>query len=96
MNDALSPTFLAGVKKDKKGELKGSALTTAERFEELKGEISETILSIATQMKSGAASATPLLHRGKLPCEYCEMKYICRRVEHREEKDNEGGNEQDG
>ena len=92
MNDALSPSFLAGIKKDKKGALSGKALTTAERFDEIKSEISETIISIATEMKSGAASATPLLHKRSLPCDYCRMKHICRRVEHRTEK-FEGGSE---
>ena len=92
MNDALSPAFLAGVKKDKKGALAGKALTTAERFEELKSEISETILAIAHEMKSGAASATPLLHKRSLPCDWCEMKHICRRIERSEQKTSEGGN----
>ncbi len=93
MNDALSPAFLAGVKKDKEGVLKGKALTTLERFDALKEEISDTILSIATEMKSGAASADPLLHKRSLPCDWCEMKHICRRIERREQKNGEGGNE---
>jgi len=93
MNDALSPAFLAGVKKDKKGALAGKALTTAERFDELKVQISDTILSIATDMKSGAASADPLLHKRSLPCDWCEMKHVCRRIERSEQKQTQGGNE---
>ena len=93
MNDALSPAFLAGIKQNKNGTLAGKALTSAEKFDELKTEISETILSIANEMKSGAASATPLLHKRSLPCDYCEMKHICRRIEKSAQKTNEGGNE---
>ena len=93
MNDALSPAFLAGVKKDRRGTLAGKALTSAERFDELREEISETILSIATEMKSGAANADPLLHKRALPCDYCEMKHICRRIERSAQKQSEGGNE---
>ena len=76
-----------------KGALAGKALTTAERFDELKGQISDTILSIATDMKSGAASADPLLHKRSLPCDWCEMKHVCRRIEHSEQKQTQGGNE---
>lgn len=93
MNDALSPAFLAGIKQNKNGTLAGKALTSAEKFDELKTEISETILSIANEMKSGAASATPLLHKRSLPCDYCEMKHICRRIEKSAQKNGEGGNE---
>ena len=81
MNDALSPSFLAGVKKDKKGALTGKALTSYEKFDELRAEIEETIVSIAEKMKNGEASATPLLHKKALPCDYCEMKPVCRRLE---------------
>ena len=81
MNDALSPSFLAGVKKDKKGELVGKALTSYEKFSEIREQIEETITSIAEQMKCGSANADPLLHKKTLPCDFCEMKPICRRLE---------------
>ncbi len=81
MNDALSPSFLAGVKKDKKGALVGKALTSFEKFDEIRAEIENTITSIAEEMKRGSADAEPLLHKKTLPCDYCEMKPICRRLE---------------
>lgn len=81
MNDQLSPKFLAGVKKDKKGVLSGKALMSAEGFETLREEIEKTIIDIADKMKSGRADAEPLVHKGASPCDWCEMKPVCRRVE---------------
>ena len=79
MNCDLSPKYLAGIKQNKSGELSGSALTSAEDFEVLRGEIEEVITSIAAEMKSGIANAYPLVHGGTSPCDYCEMKPVCRR-----------------
>lgn len=79
MNKDLSCDFLAGVKQNKNGELSGSALTTAEEFEALRSEIEEVITSIAAEMRSGAANASPLTIGRSSPCDYCEMKPVCRR-----------------
>ncbi len=81
MNDNLSADFLAGVKKGKKDALSGKALTSAEKFEELRAEIEQTIISIAEKMKSGKADAKPMIHKGTSPCDWCEMKPVCKRME---------------
>ena len=98
MNDSLSPDFLAGVKQDKKGALTGKALTSAEKFAELRSEIEQTIISIATEMKSGKADAKPLTYKGSSPCDWCEMKPVCKRIENTAcavRKDTENGKNMD-
>ncbi|MBO5415763.1 MAG: PD-(D/E)XK nuclease family protein [Clostridia bacterium] len=84
MNDELSPKFLAGIKKDKKGALSGKALMSADAFELLRDEVERTIISIAEKMKSGQANAIPLTHKGESPCDWCAMKPVCRRIERKE------------
>lgn len=91
MNDELSPKFLAGIKKDKKGTLSGKALMSAEGFDFLRDEIERTIISIAERMKSGHADALPLTHKGVSPCDWCEMKPVCRRIERKDFAPADGG-----
>ncbi len=81
MNDELSPDFLAGVRKNKKEQLSGKALTSADDFVKLRNEIEEIIISIAKEMKAGKADAEPLIHNKKSPCDWCKMKPVCRRTE---------------
>jgi ATP-dependent helicase/nuclease subunit B len=83
MNDELSPAFLAGVKKNKSGELSGDSLVSLERFAELKAEIETVITDIILQMKSGKADAAPLIYKGDSPCDFCEMRPVCRVVENK-------------
>lgn len=79
MNDELSPDYLGGIKLKKDGTLGGGALTSAERFEELRDEIDKTLTAISEKIISGKADAEPLAYGKKDPCEYCAMKPICRR-----------------
>lgn len=81
MNDELSPDFLAGVKKNKKDQLTGKALTSSDGFTHLREEIEQIIVSIAEEMKSGKADAEPLIYDKKSPCDWCEMKPVCRRTD---------------
>ena len=81
MNDDFSPDFLAGIKKNKKEQISGKALTSEEEFSALREEIERIIVSIAEDMKSGKADAEPLIHDKKSPCDWCEMKPVCRRVD---------------
>lgn len=55
-----------------------AALATYEEFGELYNELSETIESIAEQLMSGCANAKPNQRGGRLPCEYCSNRIICR------------------
>jgi ATP-dependent helicase/nuclease subunit B len=79
MNDELSPEYLGGVKLKKDGSLSGNALTSAERFDELKDEIDKTLTAISEKIISGSANAEPLAYGKNDPCEFCAMKPICRR-----------------
>ncbi len=67
------------VKKGKNGEIKSSAaLATLEEFGQLYRELSDTISGIAAEITSGIAHASPKMRGGRLPCEYCGNKMICR------------------
>ena len=81
MNDDFSSDFLAGIKKNKKEQISGNALTSADDFTRLRKEIEQIIVSIAEEMKTGKADAEPLIHNKRSPCEWCEMKPVCRRVD---------------
>ena len=67
------------VKKNKSGEIRSSAaLATLEEFGQLYRELSDTISGIATEITSGIAHAAPKMRGGRLPCEYCSNKMVCR------------------
>ncbi len=67
------------VKKNKSGEIKSTAaLATLEEFGQLYRELSDTISGIATEITSGIAHAAPRMRGGRLPCEYCSNKMVCR------------------
>ena len=78
MNDSLSPKFLGGVRKKADGTLSGKALASPEAFEKIKDDIDRVIHRIADEMLSGNADASPLIYNKNDPCEFCEMKPICR------------------
>ncbi len=78
MNDTVSPNFIGEVKLEKDGTLSGKALVSLEEFDKIKNDIHRVIRRISDEMLSGNASASPLIYNEKDPCEYCEMKPICR------------------
>ena len=80
MNREMSRRFLAGVYQKKSGEITGDALTSAERFEELYGQITDTIKKLMTELKSGNAGARPLKYGKNDPCTFCKMRSVCRKV----------------
>ena len=79
MNRDLSPKFLAGIKRNKDGELVGKSLVSKEAFDELYRKIETTVEKITTELRDGCANATPTDCLGQDPCSYCHMKPICRR-----------------
>lgn len=81
MNSDLSSRFLAGIKQNKDGNLVGKALTDEESFGRIYTEIQTVIEKITNELRGGKADATPLQYDGQDPCEYCNMKPICRRQE---------------
>ena len=81
MNHDLSPDFLAGVKKSKKGELSGGALMSSEGFNAIYKQVEDTIKKIGRELGSGICDAKPLILGTKSPCDYCEMRPVCRRID---------------
>lgn len=78
MDHGLTGEYLP-VTKDKNGNIKSSAtLATLEEFGQLYRELSDTISGIATEIASGIAHAAPKMRGGRLPCEYCSHRMICR------------------
>ncbi len=47
-------------------------------LQELKRDVTETVLQYASELKSGVAHARPLASGGRSPCEYCKMRSVCR------------------
>ncbi len=84
MDRELGGKFVS-VKRAADGGLKSSATSTtlvsAEEFGALYGDLSSVIGEIAVQMKRGVADARPKLVSGRSPCDYCDMKPICRHAE---------------
>ena len=78
MNDEISPRFLAGVKCNQKGEIKGAPLVSGESFEGLFDQLEQVIVNISAEVLGGKASAEPLVTDGDSACRYCNMKPICR------------------
>ncbi len=78
MNENMSTDFLAEVKVDKKGLLSGKALTSSEEFFELRKMTEEVIGKIAEDMRRGSACASPLIIGQTSPCDYCEMRPVCK------------------
>ena len=79
MNSELSPKFLSGIKVNKDGELVGSALTSEQAFGDIYTKLQEVIETIVEELRGGVADAKPLDYKGTSPCEYCDMRPICRR-----------------
>ncbi len=64
-----------------KAAVSSTTLVSAEEFGELYGKLSSVIGEIAVKMKRGVADARPQLISGRSPCDYCDMKPICRHAE---------------
>ncbi len=79
MNDKLDSDFLLGTKRNKEGELVGSALTSAEGFANIFEQIKDTVIKLMTELRQGNADAAPLDYGTRSPCDHCEARPICRR-----------------
>ena len=80
MNRELDANFLAGIKKNKDGELKGEALASADTFADIYERLEGVIVKFASALYSGNADAKPLRHGKSIPCTYCEARPICRKM----------------
>ena len=80
MNRELDANFLAGVKKNKDGALKGDALASADTFADIYERLEKVIEKFAGALYSGNADARPQRHGKSIPCTYCEARPICRKM----------------
>jgi ATP-dependent helicase/DNAse subunit B len=80
MNNSLSPKYLLGAKIDSKGNIKGSATVSADRFNEIFKELEGVIIKIADRLEGGDISAKPIKTKNS-PCKYCSAKPICRNIQ---------------
>ena len=104
LNKDIDKRYLAGIervtsksKKDTAPAFTGNALTTTERFDEIKKQITDTLTDIIGELASGNASISPMLDQK--PCKYCKMKQFCRvelsDVQRIEDDDNSDDDEYD-
>jgi ATP-dependent helicase/nuclease subunit B len=79
MDRGLSGNYIPVKKNSKSGEIRSTAaLATLEEFGQLYRELSDTVSGIAAEITSGIAHAAPKMRGGRLPCEYCSNKMVCR------------------
>ncbi len=75
-----------GGRKRKKKEV---CFKTEEEIGEIKKTAEKTLTSVFTELRCGNASIEPKKHDGKFPCEYCDMKAVCRRAHIKTEYEND-------
>ena len=78
--------ILSGAKSDKK---KKEMLKNGEEMADIEKMISETLREKFDLLRSGNACIEPMEHDGMLPCEYCEMKAVCRSVHIKNESEGD-------
>jgi len=85
MDESLDGTYIP-VKTDKSGALKmtgsrGGCLLAAEDFGKLANDLSDTIVKIANEMRSGKAGAKPRgSNRTDSPCSWCDHRFVCKKA----------------
>lgn len=93
-NGNMGLVFSGGDKKMKK------AFVSRETFDGIRSETREVLTKITGDIRSGDAGIYPTDEKGKLRCDYCEMKAVCRSPraaddagdgENENENENEGG-----
>lgn len=77
INQKLDPSILNGIKV-KDGVAQGKTLASRETFDMIFDELAQTVIRVAQSMKDGVADASPLIHSGSSPCNFCKMNAICR------------------
>ncbi|MBE6538488.1 MAG: hypothetical protein E7671_03380 [Ruminococcaceae bacterium] len=78
--------ILSDAKSEKR---KKEVLRSEDEFCEIKDMITETLRGIFTSVREGDAGIEPKEHDGRLPCEYCRMRAVCRRAEHKKDEEVE-------
>lgn len=64
---------------DKIPDNKRKFLYNEDGWSEIMKTVEGSVCKVADGIRSGNMDATPKEHQGKLPCDYCEFKPICRR-----------------
>ncbi len=67
-----------------------SSLHTLEEFGALRRSIEETVIKLASEMKSGISDCKPLKNKRNDGCKYCEYLSICRNIAGFESKEDKG------
>ncbi len=66
------------VKMSKNGNLDDKSLVDLAQLGQLKAHIERLILRMASTLKQGDVSATPLVSKDRDPCKYCDYYEVCR------------------
>ncbi len=78
--------IMSGAKTEKKRREK---LTDLEGMRMLEAEMTSSAVKQFEELRAGKASISPLEDGGRLPCEYCKMRSVCRDIERTENQDEE-------
>ena len=66
---------------EKIADSKRKYMYSEQGWQDIMETVRESVVDIADRIRSGEISATPKIKKGKSPCEYCEFKAVCRKVE---------------
>ncbi|MBR3966208.1 MAG: PD-(D/E)XK nuclease family protein [Clostridia bacterium] len=75
-----------GGNKRKKKEV---CFKTEEEFSEIRNTAEKALTTAFTELRGGNATIEPKKYEGKFPCEYCDMKAVCRRAHIKTEYEND-------
>ena len=65
---------------DKIAKTKEKFLYTEEGWGEIMTTVENAVCTVADGIRSGVMDATPKEHKGRIPCDFCEFKPICRKA----------------
>ena len=66
---------------DKIPDSKRKYLYSEDGWAEIIQTVEGAVVDISDRIRSGEIGATPRVKKDKSPCEYCEFKAVCRKVE---------------
>lgn len=78
MSHSCSKEILVGVER-KDGKLVGKALLSGDDFDDLYGQIYNTLTEIGERIYSGRADTEPMYPINTDPCGYCDYSQLCRK-----------------
>ncbi len=83
MERGLDGKYIAVAVKGDELKAKDKSITLVDRdaFDLLRAHTEEVIASVAGEMYAGRVEAEPLEHKGRVKCDWCEMRSVCRRYD---------------